>query len=219
MNGSKVLAVEEHAAARGIGFTAFDYFAHGASTGAIADGTISRWRSDALAVLDEICDSPQILIGSSMGGWMALLAALARPDKVAGLVLIAPAADFTDKLMWAGLTQEARDEITEKGVWMQPSPFGTPNPITRDLIEDGRNWSLLEDGKRIAVSVPVETLQGEQDDAVPWRHALATHEALTSPSAVFTLIRDGDHRLSRPQDIHRLLATIERVRAQAESQT
>ncbi|MEO0981599.1 MAG: alpha/beta fold hydrolase [Pseudomonadota bacterium] len=209
MTGTKVVELESWAAREGHGFLAFDYSGHGDSDGAFEDGTISTWREDALAALDALTDGPQILVGSSMGGWMALLAALARPKRVAGLVLIAPAPDFTEALMWPEFNAAAQAEIMEKGRTLRPSDYGDPYPITRDLIEDGRNWMIL--GDDIPFGGPVRILQGREDPDVPWRHAFQLVDKLTSADLAFTLIKDGDHRLSRPQDIARLLATCDEI--------
>lgn len=203
MAGSKVTALEDWARDNGRAFLAFDYSGHGLSDGDFADGTISAWREDTLAMIDALTDGPQILVGSSMGGWMALLAALARPERVAGLILIAPAPDFTQKLMWPEFSAEAQTEIMEKGVHMRPSEYGEPYPITRALIEDGKRWQILD--APIAFEGPVRILQGGQDADVPWRHALKLVDALSSEDLVFTLVKDGDHRLSRDEDIARLI--------------
>jgi hypothetical protein len=160
-----------------------------------------------LAVLDELTSGPVILIGSSMGGWLGCLAALARPERVASLVLIAPAADFTDKLMQPSLGPEALLAIEQAGFWLRPSDYGDEGyPITKALLDDGRQWSILPGPVQIAC--PVRILQGGQDPDVPWDHALSLAQALDGPDVVFTLIRDGDHRLSRPQDITRLIAVV-----------
>ncbi len=212
MSGTKVLALEAWAAEAGLGFLAFDYSGHGLSDGEFADGTVTTWRADTLAAIDALTDGPQILVGSSMGGWLALLAALARPERVAGLVLIAPAPDFTSKLMWPEFSPEAQSEILEHGVHMRPSEYGDPYPITRALIEDGATWSLLD--KPIAFDGPVRILQGRKDPDVPWRHAFKLMNAITSDDILFTLLKDGDHRLSRQQDIERLISTCEDMTAQ-----
>ncbi len=209
MSGSKATALQSWAAARGRAFLAFDYSGHGQSDGDFAEGTISAWREDALAIVDQLTEGPQIFVGSSMGGWLALLAALARPDRAAGLVLIAPAPDFTEKLLWPELSPEARAEIMDRGVYMRPSDYGDPYPITRGLIEDGRQWLLLDEA--IAIDVPVRILQGGADPDVPWTHAQRLVEAITSPDLVFTLVKDGDHRLSRETDIKRLLSVCGEV--------
>ncbi|MFN7054483.1 alpha/beta hydrolase [Hyphomonas sp.] len=209
MSGSKAEAVFNWAEASGHGALLFDYSGHGASGGRFEDGTISAWREDAIAAIDGLSEGKLVLVGSSMGGWMALLAALARPERVRALVLIAPAPDFTEKLMWPEFTPEQQAEILQEGFTLRPSAYGEPYPITRALIEDGRQWSIL-DGE-IAFGGPVRILQGMQDADVPWGHALALASSLTSDDLVLTLIKDGDHRLSRDEDIARLLAVCGEV--------
>ena len=212
MTGTKALALDGWAAGRGRACVRFDYSGHGESGGAFIDGTIGRWLEECVAVFEQFCRGPHIVIGSSMGGWMALL--LAReialratvPASLAGLVLIAPAPDFTEQLMWNGFTPEIREEIQTKGVWMRPSPYGDPYPITRALIEDGRKHLLL--GASIDIGCPVRILQGAQDSDVPWQHAFDLAHRLPADDVVLTMIQDGDHRLSRPQDIARLIATV-----------
>ena len=205
MSGSKVTVLESWAKTRGYGFLAFDYSGHGLSGGAFEDGTISAWREDALAAIEALTSGPIILVGSSMGGWMALLSALALKDRVAAMVLIAPAPDFTQKLMWPEFSAEQQAEIMEQGRTLRPSDYGDPYPITRALIEDGKQWVLLD--APIALSIPIRILQGLQDPDVPWQHAFRLGEALESEDLVFSLIKDGDHRLSRDQDIERLVRT------------
>ncbi|MEQ9317374.1 MAG: alpha/beta hydrolase [Henriciella sp.] len=205
MQGTKVVELESWAASEGHGFLAFDYSGHGDSGGKFEEGTISTWRADALAAIEAHTDGPLVLVGSSMGGWMALLAALELKSRVAGLVLIAPAPDFTEKLMWPEFSDKAKAEISDKGVHLRPSDYGDPYPITKALIEDGRKWSILD--APIGFDGPVRILQGMQDPDVPWQHAERLVSTMTSTDLVFTLIKDGDHRLSRPQDIDRLKAT------------
>jgi pimeloyl-ACP methyl ester carboxylesterase len=209
IGGTKVLRLEDWANRTGHGFLAFDYSGHGQSDGAFEDGTVSQWRADALAAIDSQTDGPLVIVGSSMGGWMALLAALARPDRVKGLVLIAPAPDFTEKLMWPDFPPEAQAEIMEQGFTLRPSGYDEPYTITRALIEDGRQWQVLD--KPIAFDGPVRILQGMQDADVPWTHAARLVDAMTTSDLTITLIKDGDHRLSREQDIARLLATCDEV--------
>jgi pimeloyl-ACP methyl ester carboxylesterase len=210
MTGTKAQYLADWASSRGRGFLRFDYFAHGQSSGDFLSGTITRWRADALAAIDQLTEGPLILVGSSMGGWLACLAALARADRIAGMVLIAPAADFTEKLVWPSLTPEARRRITEDGVWYRPSEYGdAPYPFTRALMEDGARWSVL--GAPIGITAPVRILQGGADPDVPWRHALDLAEGLEAKDVVFTLIRDGDHRLSRSEDLARLVLAVEEV--------
>ena len=214
MKGTKALALDAWAAEHGRACVRFDYSGHGESGGAFIDGTIGRWLEDSVAVFERFCRGPQVVIGSSMGGWLALLLAraLARREApqatLAGLVLIAPAPDFTEQLMWNGFSDEIREEIKTKGVWMRPSEYddGAPYPITRALIEEGRNHLLL--GSAIDVGCPVRILQGAQDPDVPWQHAFALAHRLPAEDVVLTMIQDGDHRLSRPQDIARIVAAV-----------
>ncbi len=205
ITGSKVMRLEQWAKDEGHGFLAFDYSGHGESGGAFEDGTISLWREDALDAIDALTEGPLVLVGSSMGGWMALLSGLARRERLAGMVLIAPAPDFTEKLMWPEFTPRQQEEIMTQGLTLRPSDYGEPYPITKALIEDGRDWQLLD--APIGLTCPVRILQGAEDPDVPWRHAFRLVETMTSADLVFTLIKDGDHRLSRDQDIARLLAT------------
>lgn len=214
MKGTKALALDAWAAAHGRACIRFDYSGHGESGGAFIDGTIGRWLEESVAVFEQFCSGPQVVIGSSMGGWIALLLARAIAKReanratLAGLVLIAPAPDFTEQLMWNGFSDEIREEIRTKGVWMRPSEYddGTPYPITRALIEEGRNHLLL--GSAIEVGCPVRILQGAQDPDVPWQHAFALAHRLPAEDVVLTMIQDGDHRLSRPQDIARIIAAV-----------
>jgi pimeloyl-ACP methyl ester carboxylesterase len=208
MTGTKAQALAAWAAAKGRAYVRFDYFGHGESSGDFQDGTITRWRDDAIAVLNELTAGPLVLVGSSMGGWIACLAAMAAPKRVQGMVLIAPAPDFTEKLMEPGIPTEGRAALAADGVWMRPSDYDQPYPITRDLLEDGARWSILG-GEPIPITAPVRILQGGEDPDVPWRHALEMANSLKGPDVVFTLIRDGDHRLSRPEDITRLIAAVE----------
>jgi pimeloyl-ACP methyl ester carboxylesterase len=217
MKGTKALALDAWAAEHGRGCVRFDYSGHGESGGAFLDGTIGRWLEESVAVYEQFCRGPQVAIGSSMGGWMALLLAreIARRTSdqasLAGLVLIAPAPDFTEQLMWNGFSPEVREEIQTKGAWMRPSQYGdgAPYPITRALIEEGRNHLLL--GSAIEVGCPVRILQGAQDPDVPWQHAFALAHRLPAEDVVLTMIQDGDHRLSRPQDIARIIAAVAEI--------
>ncbi|MFT4252210.1 MAG: alpha/beta hydrolase, partial [Caulobacter sp.] len=214
MTGTKAQVLAEQALATGGGYLRFDYFGHGESSGAFEDGTISRWRADALSAIDELTEGPLVLVGSSMGGWLACLAAIARPERVKALVLVAPAPDFTDKLMGPELSDEAKAAIERDGFWTRPSEYDDGGyPITRALLEDGARWSILPGP--VPIDVPVRVLQGGQDDAVPWTHALELANAIKSEDVVFSLIKDGDHRLSRPQDLERLIAAVAEARALA----
>jgi pimeloyl-ACP methyl ester carboxylesterase len=214
MKGTKALALDAWAAERGRACVRFDYSGHGESGGRFVDGTIGGWLADAVAVFSQFCRGPQVVVGSSMGGWMALLLARElmrqpRGGTLAGLVLIAPAPDFTEELMWKGFSPEVRKEIEETGVWLRPSEYGEPYPITKALIEEGRNHLLL--GSAINVGCPVRILQGAQDLDVPWQHAFALAHRLPAEDVVLTMIQDGDHRLSRPHDIARILAAVAEI--------
>jgi pimeloyl-ACP methyl ester carboxylesterase len=211
MTGTKAQALADAMAERKLGYLRFDYFAHGASSGRWAEATIGRWREDALAAIDELTEGPLVLVGSSMGGWMACLAALARPRRIKAMVLIAPAPDFTEALMRPELSPEAQREIELNGLWMAPSDYGEPYAITRRFLEEGRDWLILD--RTVGIDVPVRILQGGADRDVPWTHALKLAERLRSDDVVFTLVKDGDHRLSRPQDIARLIETVEAAAA------
>jgi pimeloyl-ACP methyl ester carboxylesterase len=221
MKGTKAEALAQWAQAHGRACTRFDYSGHGESGGAFTDGTIGRWLDDSLAVFEACCRGPQILIGSSMGGWLALLLVRAlkqraaakssetstTPATIAGLVLIAPAIDFTEELMWKRFTPDIKRELAEKGLWQRPSAY-SPEPyvVTQQLIEEGRNHLLL--GGMIETGCPVRILQGVEDPDVPWQHAVELTSRLACDDVVLTLVKDGDHRLSRPEDIERLLAAV-----------
>jgi pimeloyl-ACP methyl ester carboxylesterase len=217
MQGTKALALDAWALERNRGCVRFDYSGHGESGGDFASGTIGRWLEESVAVFEQFCAGPQVVIGSSMGGWMALLLARevakrsASRASLAGLVLIAPAPDFTEELMWKGFSPEVRQEIETRGVWLRPSEYGDPYPITRNLIEEGRQHLLL--GRAIEVGCPVRILQGARDPDVPWRHAFALAHRLPADDVVLTMIQDGDHRLSRPQDIARIIAAVAEISA------
>jgi len=207
MLGEKATLLHRAATKAGRSYVRFDYLGHGESGGRFEDGTIGRWRSDALEVLDRLTDGPQVVVGSSMGGWIALLSALAKPERVKGLVLLAPAPDFTDKLMWASFDESQKRQIMEDGFWTRPSPYDASGyPITRELIQEGREWNVL-DGE-IAIDAPVRILQGGLDTDVPWTHSLDLADKLRSKDVVWSLVKDGDHRLSRPQDIARMISTV-----------
>jgi pimeloyl-ACP methyl ester carboxylesterase len=215
MRGTKAQALDAWARQHGRALTRFDYSCHGESGGSFTDGTIGRWLEESLAAFDACCNGPQVVIGSSMGGWMALLMGreLARRGspaaaaRIAALVLIAPAVDFTEALMWQRFSPEVRRQIEETGAWERPSRYGDePYPITRGLIEEGRRHLLL-DGM-IETGCLVRILQGVQDPDVPWQHAVDLTARLAQDDVVLTLVKDGDHRLSRPEDIERMLAAV-----------
>jgi pimeloyl-ACP methyl ester carboxylesterase len=213
MGGTKAVALDQWAEMRGRACLRFDYSGHGESGGRFADGTITRWLAESLAVFTACCEGPQVLVGSSMGGWIALLLAreLRRAPSsnatVAGMVLIAPAVDFTEALMWKRFPDEIKREIETTGEWSRPSQYSNePYLITKGLIEDGRNHLML--GGLIETGCPVRILQGVQDPDVPWSHAVELVSRLSQDDVVLSLIKDGDHRLSRPEDIDRLLTAV-----------
>jgi pimeloyl-ACP methyl ester carboxylesterase len=213
MRGTKAEALDRWAQENGRAMARFDYSGHGESDGNFTDGTIGRWLEESLAVFDIFCRGPQVVIGSSMGGWLALLlirelARRRRTDpSVARLVLIAPAVDFTEELMWKRFPPEVKLKIEQTGVWARPSQYSEePYPITRGLIEEGRRHLLL-DGM-IETGCPVRILQGVQDPDVPWQHTVELTSRFARDDVVLTLIKDGDHRLSRPEDIERLIAAV-----------
>jgi len=208
MTGGKALALEAFAAARGQAFVRFDYLGHGASSGRFEDGTIGRWTEDATAVLDELTEGPQILVGSSMGGWIMLLVALARATRVAGLIGVAAAPDFTETLMWRVFTPEIRAAIERQGVYYEPSDYGEqPYPITRRLIEEGRQHLLMD--KPIPIDCPVRLIHGMADPDVPYALSLELMQRLASTDVEVTLVKAGGHRLSEPHDLARLTGVVE----------
>ena len=208
MAGTKATFLDDFCAARGLRYVRFDYSGHGASSGRFEDGTIGAWAADAIAVIDHVADGPLVLIGSSMGGWIMLLAALARPERIAGLVGLAPAPDFTEALIWNRLTGEERDQLLHHGRLETPSAYSDePTVITRALIEEGRRHLLLS--APIGIRCPVRLLHGMADPDVPHRLSLDLAERIVSNDVRVTLIKDGDHRLSRAEDLALLGATIE----------
>lgn len=210
MTGNKATFLQSLCEARGQQYTRFDYFGHGQSSGAFTDGTIGRWRADTLCVLDEVTHGPQIVVGSSMGGWMACHAAVARPDRVAGLILIAPAVDFTMALMWPNLPADARRDIEEKGVWYRPSIYDDgPYPITKRLIDESRDHLLLDNG--IPFSGSVRIFLGLEDETIPLAHVVRTIEAISSDVVSMTAVKAGNHRLSTTADLERLRSAIDEL--------
>ncbi len=213
MRSTKASRLDAWAAQQGRACLRFDYSGHGESGGRFEDGTIGRWLEDSVAAIDAAAPTGRLaLVGSSMGGWMALLAARTlatrgQAQRLAGMVLIAPAVDFTEELMWAQFPPAARRAILEEGQWLRPSAYAPePYVITRALIEEGRRHLLF--GGAIRSHCPVRILQGMRDDDVPWRHAqkLATH--LTADPATLSFVADGDHRLSREEDIALMLDAV-----------
>jgi pimeloyl-ACP methyl ester carboxylesterase len=212
MEGTKALALDAAARERGWSYVRYDHFAHGQSSGDWRKATVGRWREDAVALIDSL-EGPVIPVGSSMGGWVALLLALARPDRMAGLVLINPAQDFTERLMWPGLADHERQAILREGETLIVEDGLGEYVLTRAMFEEARNWLLL-DGV-IRIEAPIHILQGRADDVVPWRHAAALVERLAGGDVRLDLIEGGDHRLSGPADLDRLVEAVERNRRRA----
>lgn len=224
MTGSKAMTVEAYAKGRGQACLRFDYAGHGQSTGAFTDGTIGSWTEDAAAIIEAETEGDLILIGSSMGGWIGLLLAIEEAkraksrkhkSRIKALVLIAPAPDFTQKLMWPKFSDAERQTILQEGQLVEPSPYDPePTIITRNLIEDGKNHQILDD--MIETACPVRILQGVLDDAVPHTHALKLMDVLAGEDVVLTLIKDGDHRLSRDSDLETLVRVLDALPGQNE---
>ncbi|MBW4093164.1 MAG: alpha/beta hydrolase [Proteobacteria bacterium] len=206
MGGDKATHLARVCAARGQALLRLDYSGHGASGGRFEDGTISRWAEDARCVIDRLTAGPLVLVGSSMGGWIALLVARADPARVAGLVGIAAAPDFTERLMWDAMAPPERARLLSEGVLHIPSQYGPPTPITRALIEDGRRHLLLD--APIPLACPVRLLHGQRDPDVPWETSLDLAGRITGNDVRVTLVKDGDHRLSRPADLALLDAVL-----------
>lgn len=208
MTGTKAEALAKWASRAGRFYLRFDYSGHGASEGRFEDGTISAWLSDALAAINALTDGPLILVGSSMGGWIAALAALRLQERLAGIVFIAPAPDFTEELMWNQMTGPERDAILKEGRLIEHSQYSDePTIITRALIEDGRKHLIL--GDAIDIACPVRIIQGMADPDVPWRHALKFADSIACDDVELTLIKSGDHRLSKPHEIAKIIKTLE----------
>jgi pimeloyl-ACP methyl ester carboxylesterase len=207
MAGDKATTLESFCAGRGQAFLRFDYTGHGASSGDFTDGTIGRWTSDAVETIEELTSESLVLVGSSMGGWIMLLAALALKPRISGLVGIAAAPDFTEELIWAGLDEAGRAKLAADGVIYQPSEYDpVPTPITMKLIEEGRKHLLL--GGPIALHCPVRLIHGKKDPDVPWQTAQRITDALTSADVETILVEDGDHRLSEPHDLERMTKVL-----------
>jgi len=210
MTGAKASALDRFCAQRGQAYCRFDYRGHGASGGRFEEASIGAWLADSAAVLDQLADGPQILVGSSMGGWLAVLLAEVLPDRVAGLVLIAPAIDFTEDLVWNQLSEAERQEMERSGGLNRPSDYGDgPYIFTHRLITEARAHLVF--GRKIGIAGPVRVVQGMRDDAVPWPVALRLTESLSAEDVHLTLVKDGDHRLSRPQDLALIEASVAAV--------
>jgi pimeloyl-ACP methyl ester carboxylesterase len=210
MTGTKAQALALWSANAGRAFLRFDYSGHGSSEGRFEDGTISMWLSDALAAIARLTEGPLLLVGSSMGGWIAALAALKLKDRVIGAVFIAPAPDFTEELVWRNLSAPERKELLRNGKLLEHSPYSTdPNVITKALIDDGRKHLIL--GEPIEIRCAVRIIQGMADNEVPWRHAVAFAERLVSDDVEILLLKSGDHRLSKPHEIRTITDTTNTI--------
>lgn len=209
MEGTKALALDAAARERDWNYVRYDHFAHGRSSGDWRKATIGRWREDAIALLDSL-EGPVIPVGSSMGGWVALLLALARPERLAGLVLVNPAPDFTEDLMWPGLADHERQAILREGETLVVEDGLGEYVLTRAMFEEARDWLVLRGP--LPLAAPVHILQGRADDVVPWRRQITLAERLTGADVRLDLIEGGDHRLSSPADLDRLIDAVERNR-------
>jgi pimeloyl-ACP methyl ester carboxylesterase len=210
MTGTKAVALHDWARKRGQAFLRFDYLGHGQSSGRFEDGTIGRWLDDSLAAIDALTTGKLVLVGSSMGGWLSLLVALKRPERLAGLVLIAAAPDFTERMLLKGLSPEDRATLERDGRLERPSQYSPePSVFTWKLIEEGRNHLVLD--KKLVLPCPVRLLHGQSDPDVPWEYSLQIAEHLEAPEVITTFVKGGDHRLSTPADIARLIATVEEL--------
>jgi pimeloyl-ACP methyl ester carboxylesterase len=213
MASTKAKALDDYCMKSGRALLRFDYSGHGESGGRFEEGTVTRWLEESLAIIRAATAGPQILVGSSMGGYLALLAARAlgqagEAARLAGMALIAPAVDFTEALIWKSAPAEARRAIMEQGAWARQSAYSPePYPITKTLIEDGRKHLLL--GGAIRTHCPVRILQGMRDEDVPYGHVMILVEHIAGDPVTLTLVKDGDHRLSRPEDLALLIAAIE----------
>lgn len=216
MQGTKALALDAWCRQQGRQFTCFDYYAHGQSSGESGQGCIGRWRDDALAILDEVTSGPQLIVGSSMGGWIMLLVASARPQRIAALLGVAAAPDFTERLRDSGLDSTQLQQLAEIGYCDMPNDYddGQPYRISRYLLEEGREHLLLD--QEIAIDVPVRLIHGQCDEDVPWQHSLAVAEHLRASDVEVLLVKSGDHRLSGDGDIQRLLCTLSALLADME---
>lgn len=210
MTGQKAVRLEAYCQARGQAFVRFDYQGHGESSGRFEDGTVGRWADDAIAVLDQCTEGPQVLVGSSLGGWIMTLVARARPERIAGLVGVAAAPDFTEDLVLPNLSPSERDTLERDGVVPVYSPYDPePTPVTKLIIEEARNNLVLRTS--IPLDCPVRLIHGMKDPDVPWRTSLRLADVLRSQDVEITLVKAGDHRLSQSADLDRLVATVDRL--------
>ena len=213
MQGNKALALEAFCRSKGLQFTRFDYFGHGQSSGAMEDGTIGRWLNDTLTILDQVTTGPQIIVGSSMGGWMMILAAMARPERVAALLGIAVAPDMTEDMRARPLTESQRQSLAVNGWYDLPNEYDDRQPyrITTAMLDEAKQHLVLEGAanQKIPVGVPVRLLHGMCDADVPWQRSLEVLERLEGADVELQLIKSGDHRLSTASDLQRLIRTME----------
>ena len=217
MNGTKALFLEEHCRKNHYPFIRFDQTGHGASSGQFTDGTVGVWLRDTLAILDHLTTGPQVLVGSSMGGWIMLLAAEARPDRVAGLVGLAPAPDFTETLVWPQLTEVQKKRVENHGAVDLPCDY-SPHPytLTRNLFQDGRRHLVLN--RPISFTGPVRVVHGQKDTDVPWQHSLELSARLATQDVTCTFLKDGDHRLSTPRALYEVGVALDSVMSALENQ-
>lgn len=207
MEGTKALALDAAARERGWNYVRYDHFAHGRSSGDWRQATIGRWRADAIAMVDHL-DGPIVPVGSSMGGWVALLLALARPKRVASMILVNPAHDFTERLMWPALADHERQSILRDGETSIVEDDLGAYVLTRTLFEEARTWLLLD--APVEIGAPIHILQGRADD-VPWGHAVALAKRLEGGDVRLDLVAGGDHRFSSPPDLIRLREAVGRA--------
>jgi pimeloyl-ACP methyl ester carboxylesterase len=218
MTGQKAVRLEEFCRARGRAYLRFDYTGHGASSGAFTAGTIGGWANDAVLVLDRLTEGPQVLVGSSLGGWIMLLAACARPARIVGLLGVAAAPDFTEDLILPALGPSDREVLERDGVVPVYSPYDPePTPVTKLILEEGRQHLVLREP--IALDCPVRLIHGMRDADVPWRTALRLADRLRSEDIEIMLVKAGDHRLSEPRDLDRLCDTLELLLRRIEGTT
>lgn len=210
MCGTKAISLEEHCNKTNRAFIRFDYFGHGQSSGKFEDGTIGQWKDDAIAIIDRLTDGPQIIVGSSMGGWIMFLAAIARPLNVVGLVGIAPAPDFTQNFLWDPLDDADRRIAQREGYYYTNSEYDNePLVITMNLIEEGRKHLLLK--QPLNLKCPLRIIHGMKDTAVPWQHSVSLIDSFEGNDVEITYIKDGDHRLSEPSNISRIIKVLEEL--------
>jgi len=208
MSGTKATELEKHCKNKNYSFIRFDYFGHGQSSGKFTDGTIGKWKQNALDVIDNLTTGKLLLVGSSMGGWLMMLAALERKERVAALLGIASAPDFTEELIWKKMDKDARKQLKENGVYNLKSDFGDdPYPITDNLIKEGRKHLILNDN--IKIDCPVRLLHGMLDDDVPSSFSIMLGQQLTTDNMCINLVQKGDHRMSEPDDIGLIVETLD----------